>query len=68
MKLFQRPKSGSDLYRGEKYVDFSVSRPGQDVRYALNDNKLKNLGWAPEKLFDEEIGKIVKHCRNSWRW
>ena len=37
----------------EKYLDFSYSRVGQDVRYALNDDKLRNIGWSPKKVFDE---------------
>ena len=52
----------------KKYVDLSAIRVGQDVRYALNDRKLKNLGWSPKKVFDEEIEKIVKHCKENWRW
>ena len=34
-------------YRLDKnqYLDFSYSRQGQDVRYALNDDKLRKLGW-----------------------
>ena len=52
----------------KRYVDFNASRQGQDVRYALNDKKLRNLGWSPKKIFDEEIQKIVKHCKNNFRW
>ena len=52
----------------KNYVDLSAARKGQDVRYALNDRKLKNLGWKPKKIFDEEIKKIVKHYKNNWRW
>tara|TARA_R110002072_G_scaffold32307_4_gene98806 strand:+ start:11458 stop:12498 length:1041 start_codon:yes stop_codon:yes gene_type:complete len=50
------------------HVDFSFTRAGQDVRYALNDNKLRALGWTPKKCFDEEIGSIVKHYKNNFRW
>tara|TARA_Y100001951_G_C11280405_1_gene264952 strand:- start:719 stop:1669 length:951 start_codon:yes stop_codon:yes gene_type:complete len=52
----------------EQYADFSVMRPGQDVRYALDDSKLRALGWAPQKKFDEEIIKIVEDCKNNFRW
>jgi dTDP-glucose 4,6-dehydratase len=52
----------------EQYVDFSVMRPGQDVRYALDDSKLRVLGWEPQKKFDEEIIKIVEDCKNNFRW
>ena len=52
----------------EQYVDFSYSRQGQDVRYALNDDKLRSLGWKPKKIFDEEIASIVEHTKNKFRW
>jgi dTDP-glucose 4,6-dehydratase len=52
----------------EKHVDFSVVRPGQDVRYALNDRKLKNLGWSPKKHFDEEIQEIVDYYKENFIW
>ena len=61
-------------YFGEKvgdisnYLDLGFKRPGQDVRYALNDDKLKDLGWKPEKLFDEEIPKIVQYYKNNFKW
>jgi len=52
----------------EKYIDFSLSRPGQDVRYALNDNKLRSLGWKPEKNFDIEIKNIVNYYKENFIW
>ena len=52
----------------EKYVDFSAERPGQDVRYALDDSKLRELGWSPKKIFDEEIPRIVKYYKNNFIW
>jgi len=47
------------------YIDFSANRPGQDVRYALDDSKLRKLGWKPEKIFDKEIGNIIKYYQNN---
>ena len=52
----------------EEYVDFSYSREGQDIRYALNDEKLRALGWKPEKVFNEEIKSIVEHYKNNFIW
>jgi len=51
-----------------KYCDFSYSRAGQDVRYALDDNKLRMLGWEPQACFDEELVGVVKHCKNTFVW
>lgn len=42
-----------------KFVDFHSSRPGHDLRYALDGNKLKILGWEPPKTIEETIEKIV---------
>lgn len=45
----------------EKYCDFSISRPGQDLRYSLDDSKLRALGWKPKANFDEELEKIISY-------
>jgi len=50
------------------HVDFSYNRPGQDVRYALNDSKLRNLGWSPKQNFDIEIESIVEFYKNKFIW
>ena len=50
------------------YIDFSFSRQGQDVRYALDDSKLRELGWNPQKSFDDEIKSIVDFYKNNFVW
>jgi dTDP-glucose 4,6-dehydratase len=50
------------------HIDFSCNRPGQDVRYALDDSKIKALGWTPRKLFIEEISGIVSYYKNRFIW
>jgi dTDP-glucose 4,6-dehydratase len=52
----------------EKYIDFSCNRPGQDVRYALDDSKLRSLGWKPTKIFDQELKDIVNYYSNKFIW
>lgn len=51
-----------------EYIDTDYSRPGQDVRYALNDNKLRSLGWEPKKAFDSEIKEIVEYYKSKFIW
>jgi len=51
-----------------KYLDLSISRDGQDVRYALNDNKLRSLGWKPTCDFDQELKDIVLFYKNNFIW
>jgi len=49
-------------------VDFSYSREGQDVRYALNDDKLRSLGWEPQKVLDKEMASIVQYYKDKFIW
>ncbi|MAL15720.1 MAG: hypothetical protein CL554_20140 [Algoriphagus sp.] len=52
----------------EDYLDLSYERLGQDVRYALNDKKLRDLGWIPKKEFDLELKDIVKFYKQNFKW
>jgi dTDP-D-glucose 4,6-dehydratase len=38
------------------------------VRYALDDTKLKALGWQPKAVFDDELKKIIEHSKNNFIW
>jgi len=49
-------------------LNLEYKREGQDVRYALNDNKLRALGWSPKKKFDDELPKIVEYYKNNFKW
>ena len=50
-------KSKSMINVGKKVkVLFVKDRPGHDVRYALNSNKIKKkLGWSPKTNFEKGI-------------
>jgi dTDP-glucose 4,6-dehydratase len=52
----------------EDHVDFSCNRVGQDLRYSLDDTKLKKLGWFPKKNFSIEIKNIVQYYQNKFIW
>jgi dTDP-glucose 4,6-dehydratase len=64
-KLLKEYNNTEDL---NEYIDWSHSRIGQDVRYALDDSKLKLLGWEPKKIFDEELPSIVQYYKNKFIW
>lgn len=42
-----------------KMVDFHSSRPGHDLRYALDGSKLAKMGWEPKLSFTEGIDAII---------
>lgn len=52
----------------DNYIDWSCNRPGQDIRYSLDDSKLRSLGWAPKINFDVEIKNIVTYYKNKFIW
>jgi len=60
--------TGVEDYDIEDYIDVSFSRKGQDVRYALDDSKLKGLGWKPTKFYDNEIPAIVEYYKKNFIW
>lgn len=51
----------------EKYLEH-FTRPGGDVRYSLDDSKLKSIGWEPVADFDVELEKIVNHYSKNFVW
>lgn len=60
--------TGLSIFNVDDYIDTDYSRPGQDVRYALDDSKLRNLGWQPKVYFDNEIKSIVDYYKNKFIW
>lgn len=51
-----------------EYVDFSVNRPGQDVRYHINDDKLRKSGWDNQINFNLALNDVVHHHRMNFKW
>lgn len=51
----------------EKYLTDMI-RPGQDLRYSIDDTKLKKLGWSANADFDKELEKVVEYYQNNFIW
>jgi dTDP-glucose 4,6-dehydratase len=49
-------------------VDFHSSRPGHDLRYGLNGNKIYDLGWCPTFDFEKSLEKTVNWTLNNLEW
>jgi len=41
-------------------IDFHSSRPGHDLRYALDGTKLKKMGFRYPKTFEQSLEKTIK--------
>ena len=50
------------------FYDLSYQRPGQDLRYSLDDSKLRSLGWKENAIFEEEIKNIAEFYKNKFIW
>ena len=48
-------------------VDFHSSRPGHDLRYALDGTKMKDMGWEPQSAFDR-LESTIKWTLKNDRW
>jgi len=57
-----------EIVNCEEFINFNIARPGQDIRYALNDDKIRSLGWSPKCKFDEEIKLIVDYYKYNFIW
>ena len=49
-------------------VDFHSSRPGHDLRYALDGEKMRNMGWSLPKTFEQSLEKTVKWYLEHPQW
>jgi len=62
------------LYYGDDYTDtwqnyvLMTKRSGQDLRYSVDDSKLRSLGWNPTANFDQELALVVDYYKNNFIW
>lgn len=49
-------------------VDFHSSRPGHDLRYALDGEKLKKMGWKIPVDFEASLTKTVRWYLDHSEW
>jgi dTDP-glucose 4,6-dehydratase len=48
-------------------VDFHSSRPGHDLRYALDGSKMKDMGWTPQPV-KKRLGEVINWTLENDRW
>lgn len=49
-------------------IDFHTSRPGHDLRYALDGGLLKTLGWEPRIRLSDRVKEVVEWTLANDRW
>jgi dTDP-glucose 4,6-dehydratase len=54
---------------GEDRIEPVADRLGHDRRYAVDSAKIRALGWAPTRVFDDALERTVAWYRgNRWWW
>ena len=57
------------LGKGEELITYVTDRPGHDMRYAIDPQKIKDeLGWYPETDFDSGIALTLKWYEDNTEW
>ena len=51
-----------------KFINVEGTRPGHDLRYALNGDKLIRLGWNPPVAFEESLERTVNWTVKNPIW
>jgi dTDP-glucose 4,6-dehydratase len=51
-----------------QHMDVNGNRPGHDLRYALDDSKLRKMGWNPPIDFEESLSKTIKWTLENKVW
>jgi dTDP-glucose 4,6-dehydratase len=57
------------LGRSEELIQFVTDRPGHDLRYAINCEKLeRELGWTPQVKFAQGLADTIAWYRDNQAW
>lgn len=53
----------------EKLIEFVADRPGHDLRYAVDDGKIRReLGWAPQETLATGLKKTLRWYLDNRAW
>ncbi|WP_292592535.1 dTDP-glucose 4,6-dehydratase [Mesotoga sp. UBA5825] len=57
------------LGKSTELINYVKDRPGHDVKYSLDDSKLRNeLGYSPEKDFESNLKETIDWYVNNQEW
>lgn len=64
--ITEKPEGVTDF---NQLITYVTDRPGHDVRYAIDANKInKELGWHPEETFESGIKKTIEWYLQNSTW
>ena len=68
LQLAQIIAEAQDKELKYELVDFHSARPGHDLRYALDGEKMRSIGWTPAKSVRERIADVTNWTLANKRW
>lgn len=51
-----------------EFMDFHLTRPGHDRRYALSGDKIRKAGWHPPLDFESSLENCIRWMLNRREW
>lgn len=64
-----KPVNNLPIKSYKELITFVKDRPGHDIRYAIDANKIKHeLGWVPQETFESGIRKTVEWYLANLQW
>jgi dTDP-glucose 4,6-dehydratase len=55
----------SHLNKDEDLIEHVSDRLGHDFRYSIDSRKIRNLGWKPDRTFDDAMGRTIDWYLNN---
>lgn len=56
------------LQKPESLIKYVSDRPGHDVRYAVNSDKIRAMGWKPSVSFDDGLAQTIEWFIKNEPW
>jgi len=67
--LLDKLMPNSQYVPHESLITYVADRPGHDLRYAIDADKIaKDLGWLPEETFESGIEKTIHWYLENTKW
>jgi len=58
----------SELGKDASWIEFVNDRPGHDFRYAMDDSKIRKLGWQPMFGFEQAMRETINWYKKNEAW
>jgi dTDP-glucose 4,6-dehydratase len=58
----------SYLRKPDSLIEHVIDRPGHDFRYSVDSRKIRELGWRPQRSFDESLKDTIDWYSKNETW